>query len=86
MRLVPAGRPPHRAAPIATPGERLDMALLAIADYPGLEVDAREIARPGPSYTVQTLAELRAEDPARALALIVGADAFPGAAAMASLA
>jgi nicotinate-nucleotide adenylyltransferase len=51
---------------------------LALAEFPGLRLDAREIARPGKSYTVITLEELRAEDPSRALALIVGADAFAG--------
>jgi nicotinate-nucleotide adenylyltransferase len=78
VRLVPAGHPPHRVASVATPRQRLDMAELAIADYPGLAVDAREIDRPGPSYTVLTLEELRSENPARAQALIVGADAFLG--------
>jgi nicotinate-nucleotide adenylyltransferase len=78
VRLVPAGDPPHRAAPVATAGERLAMVELAIAEYRGLEVDAREIARAGPSYTVLTLSDLRAEMPERRLALIVGADAFLG--------
>ena len=47
-------------------------------DIRGLEVDRREVDRPGRSYTVLTLQSLRAEDPARPLALIVGADAFLG--------
>jgi nicotinate-nucleotide adenylyltransferase len=78
VRLVPGGAPPHRAAPIASPADRLAMVELAIAGHPGLVADAREIARSGPSYTVLTLHELRTEDPARPLALIVGADAFLG--------
>jgi nicotinate-nucleotide adenylyltransferase len=41
-------------------------------------VDARELERDGPSYTVITLRELRAEDPGRPLCLIVGMDAFLG--------
>ena len=76
--LIPAGDPPHRAAPVATAAHRLAMTELAIADYRGLAVDAREINRAGRSYTVLTLEELRAEAPARPLALIVGADAFAG--------
>src|SRR5207248_10859196 len=67
VRLIPAGDPPHRAVPVATAGERLAMVELAVADYKGLEVDAREITRTGRSYTVVTLEELRAEDPARPL-------------------
>ena len=78
VRLVPAGDPPHRAAPIASAADRLAMVRLAIADDGGIEVDAREIERPGPSYTVLTLEELREDEPARTLALIVGADAFLG--------
>jgi len=78
VRFVPAGDPPHRAAPVASAMHRLAMVELAIADEPGLEVDGREIERRGPSYTDVTLADIRAEAPARPLALIVGADAFLG--------
>lgn len=78
VRLFPAGDPPHRAAPVATAAHRLAMLELALPEFPGLTLDAREIARPGKSYTVVTLAELRAEAPQRALALILGADAFLG--------
>jgi nicotinate-nucleotide adenylyltransferase len=78
VRLIPAGDPPHRAAPVATAAHRLAMVELAIEGIPGLEVDPREIDRPGRSYTVETLASLRAEVPSRPLALIVGADAFVG--------
>ena len=78
VRFVPAGDPPHRAAPVAPAIHRLAMVELAIADHPGLEVDAREIQRRGRSYTVDTLEELRQELPSRALALIVGGDAFLG--------
>jgi nicotinate-nucleotide adenylyltransferase len=78
VRLIPAGVPPHRPPPVASAADRLAMVRLALADHPELEVDAREIVRPGPSYTVLTLEELRKEDSARPLALIVGADAFLG--------
>ena len=78
IRFVPAGDPPHRRPPVASATHRLAMVELAIAKHPGLEVDAREMQRRGRSYTVTTLEELRAEDPARALALILGADAFLG--------
>jgi nicotinate-nucleotide adenylyltransferase len=40
-------------------------------------VDAREVRRSGPGYTIDTLAELRAEEgPQRPLVLLLGADAF----------
>jgi nicotinate-nucleotide adenylyltransferase len=78
LSLIPAGTPPHREPPVASAQHRLAMARLAVADYPELEVDDREITRPGPSYTVETLEALRAESPARPLALIIGADALEG--------
>jgi nicotinate-nucleotide adenylyltransferase len=78
VRFVPAGDPPHREAPAATAAQRLAMVELAVAGEPGLEVDAREVRAARRSYTVLTLEELRGEDPARTLALIVGADTFLG--------
>ena len=78
VRFVPAGDPPHRAAPATTAGHRLAMVELAVAGEPGLEVDAREVRDARRSYTVPTLEELRREEPSRALALIVGADTFVG--------
>jgi nicotinate-nucleotide adenylyltransferase len=76
--LLPAGDPPHRAAPVASALHRLAMAELAAAQYPGITIDSREIARKGRSYTVLTLQELRSERPFQPLALIVGTDAFLG--------
>jgi nicotinate-nucleotide adenylyltransferase len=78
IRVIPAGDPPHRAAPVATAAQRLAMTELAVAGIEGLVADGREIERPGRSYTVTTLAALRTEHPAQPLALIVGADAFRG--------
>lgn len=76
VRLFPAGDPPHRAAPVATAAQRLAMLELALPEFPGLKLDAREVARPGKSYTVLTLEELRAEAPDRPLLLVLGSDAF----------
>jgi nicotinate-nucleotide adenylyltransferase len=78
VRFIPAGDPPHRPAPAVSAAHRLAMVELAVAGHHGLEVDAREVARKGRSYTVTTLAELRDEDRTTGLALIVGADAFLG--------
>ena len=50
---------------------------LAIEDTHGLVVDRRELRRPGPSYTVDTLRELRAESgEAAAIAWLIGADSL----------
>ena len=78
VRLVPARDPPHRAGPVASAAERLAMLRLAVAEFPGLVVDERELRRAGKSYTVLTLEELRAESPNRPLLLLLGADAFIG--------
>jgi nicotinate-nucleotide adenylyltransferase len=78
VRIIPAANPPHRRAPLATVAQRLCMAELAVAEFPGLRVDDREIRRGGPSYTVLTLESLREEFGARPLCLLLGLDAFDG--------
>ncbi|CAG0989015.1 nicotinate-nucleotide adenylyltransferase [Burkholderiales bacterium] len=78
VRLIPAARPPHRARPRTADHHRLAMVQAAVADIEGLAADGRELSRPGPSYTFDTLRELRGESPSRPLFLILGADAFRG--------
>lgn len=78
MRLLPAAAPPHRAAPLASAAQRLAMLELAAAGEPGLVVDGRELGRPGPSWTFDTLVELRDELPGATLVLCLGSDAFLG--------
>lgn len=76
MRLVPARVPPHRGDPGVSAEHRLAMLERALAGQERLVIDRRELSREGPSYTVDTLASLRAEYPDHALALVVGEDAF----------
>jgi nicotinate-nucleotide adenylyltransferase len=78
VRMIPAGVPPHREPPVASAADRMAMTELGCAEFPGLVADGREIARPGPSYTVVTLQSLHAEDPSLPLLLIIGSDAFAG--------
>ncbi len=78
VRLVPCHVPPHRPQPQATPQQRVAMLQAAIARHPVFTVDARELARPGPSYTLDTLVSMRAESPGTSLVLLVGMDAFRG--------
>ena len=78
VRLVPSALPPHREPARASAADRLAMLELAVRDFAGLVVDAREIARGGRSYTVETLESLRREHPEAPLVLLVGADAFRG--------
>jgi len=76
--LIPAGDPPHRAAPVADGATRLALIGAAIGDEPRLGVDDRELRRTVPSYTVLTLGELRRERGGQPLLLILGMDAFAG--------
>jgi len=76
VRFTPCGQPPHSKTPTASAALRLDMVKAAIAGQPGFVVDERELNRPGPSYTVESLEALRAESASRPLGLIVGMDAF----------
>jgi nicotinate-nucleotide adenylyltransferase len=78
VRFLPAGDPPHREPPRVAARQRLELVQAAVADQPGFVVDDREVRRGGPSYTVLTLTELRAELPQAPICLIVGMDAFRG--------
>ncbi|MCA0394730.1 MAG: nicotinate-nucleotide adenylyltransferase [Proteobacteria bacterium] len=79
IRFMPAADPPHRPPPGANATQRAEMLALAVAGEPGLRLDLRELRRDGPSYSVDTLRELRAEyGPQAPLALLVGADSLLG--------
>ncbi|NNC24517.1 nicotinate-nucleotide adenylyltransferase [Salinisphaera sp. USBA-960] len=76
VRMIPNGQPPHRDAPAASAEQRAHWVNLATAPEPRLTMDSRELRRAGRSYTVDTLADMRAEWPNRPLCLIMGRDVF----------
>lgn len=78
LRFLPTGNPPHRDTTQADAAQRLAMVRAAVADQPGFTVDDREVRRTGPSYSVDTLTELRNEFPQRSICLLLGMDAFLG--------
>jgi nicotinate-nucleotide adenylyltransferase len=79
VRLMPAHVPPHRPAPIANAQQRVAMLELALAGQDRLMLDTRELRRDGPSFTVDTLRDLRTEFPKeQPIVLLLGADAFAG--------
>ena len=79
VRMLPAPVPPHRPQPWASAQQRLTMLELGIRGCARLRADDRELRRDGPSYSVDTLAELRLEIGTEApLVFCVGADAFGG--------
>jgi nicotinate-nucleotide adenylyltransferase len=60
--LVPSGKPPFKPNRLITPsGQRLKMLHLVVVNTPNLQVSTIEIERPGPSYTADTLAELKVQ-------------------------
>jgi len=79
MRLLPCHQPPHRNAPQVSSGQRAEMLRLALQDCPDLYLDERELQRNKPSYTYDTLCDLRAElGVETSVVLCMGADAFAG--------
>ncbi|AIL59874.1 nicotinate-nucleotide adenylyltransferase [Pseudomonas sp. 210_17 TE3656] len=79
LRLMPNARPPHRGTPQVSAQDRLEMVRCAVEGVPTLSVDARELARDTPSYTIETLELMRAELAASdQLFLLLGWDAFCG--------
>jgi nicotinate-nucleotide adenylyltransferase len=78
VRFIPCGDPPHRGVTHATAQQRFELVRLAVEGQEGFTADDRELRREGPSYTVDTLLELRREFPGRSVGLIVGMDAFLG--------
>jgi nicotinate-nucleotide adenylyltransferase len=78
--LVVANEPWQKVAsrPLSPAADRLALVEAAVAGVEGLESSAIEIERGGPSYTADTVAELKARWPGAELYLIVGADAAAG--------
>lgn len=78
--LVVAGRPWQKLGTreLSSAADRYAMVAAAVGTVDGLEASALEIDRPGLSFTADTLAMLRDEDPLRDLFLILGSDAAAG--------
>ncbi len=74
LRVIPTGQAWHKTRPLTAAPHRLAMTRLAFAELPQVVVDARETERAGPSYTVDTLRELKNEWPDAELFLLLGED------------
>ena len=75
LRWLPAGRPwqkAHRA--LAPDVHRIAMLRLAISGEPRFLLDARELHRAGPSFTIDSVIELQAEQPSAQWFLVIGQD------------
>jgi nicotinate-nucleotide adenylyltransferase len=76
LRLMPSASPPHRDTPECSAERRAAMVELAVSGEPRLVCDAREMQRPGKSYTIDSLIELRGELGAQqGLCMVLGCDA-----------
>jgi nicotinate-nucleotide adenylyltransferase len=75
LLLVPAAVPPHKRDRTLSPAPvRMEMLTAAVAGDTRFVVSDVEIRREGPSYTVDTLRELRSHRPDARLYLAMGAD------------
>jgi nicotinate-nucleotide adenylyltransferase len=74
LHILPTGRAWHKTRTLSAAVHRLAMCELAFGDLAGVQVDRREIDRPGDSYTVDTLEELAREHPGADLFLLIGED------------
>jgi nicotinate-nucleotide adenylyltransferase len=85
LRVIPAGSPWQKGAVQATPQQRADMAQLAFEDaastsaaWPAnlkVVIDRQEIERAAPTYTIDTLRQLRGVfGPEASIAFLMGAD------------
>ncbi|WFE68210.1 nicotinate-nucleotide adenylyltransferase [Thiomicrospira sp. R3] len=76
VRFVPCYQPVHRDQPQGSSELRCQMLQAAIGSQPGFELERCEIDRQGPSYTVDTLRQLKTRFNDHGLVLLMGMDAF----------
>ena len=77
LLLIPTGVSPHKEMSAgASAADRLQMLRLSAASIDKAEVSDIEIRRAGSSYTVDTLRQIRAENPGAELVLLMGTDMF----------
>ena len=75
MLVVVANHPWQKQdRPVPPAEDRYAMVVAALADRPGLEASRVELDRGGPSYTVDTVRALLADEPDAEVVVVVGAD------------
>jgi nicotinate-nucleotide adenylyltransferase len=74
---LPAAQPPHKGGRLITrPTDRLLMTRLAIGADPAFELCPIEMERTGPSYTIDSVAQLKRGYPDAELFLVMAADSL----------
>lgn len=76
LLLLPAHIPPHKNTTVANAEHRKNMVALACNTHKKCQLDARELLRNSPSYTVETLAEISQQQPDCQLFFIIGMDSL----------
>jgi nicotinate-nucleotide adenylyltransferase len=75
--FLPSRNPPHKdAKKLAGPEHRAEMVRLAIEREDGFQFDDFDLIRPGPCYTIDTVAHFRQLIPSAELCLLIGADSL----------
>ena len=76
LHLIPAHIPPHKNGTHANAKQRANMVSLVCENSEIFTLDNREIKRKTPSYTIDTLHEIKAEHPSADLYFIMGMDSL----------
>ncbi|MDY6829092.1 MAG: nicotinate-nucleotide adenylyltransferase [Pseudomonadota bacterium] len=77
MHLVPCASPYHRGEPASPAPVRVGLLRAALEGQSALVCDERDLSRPGPTYSIDTLASLRDEfGDAPCLVMVLGQDAY----------
>ena len=76
VRWIPAGQPWQKARQLTAASDREAMVRLAIDGEPRFVLDRIELRRPGVSYTLDTVRELKADMPGTEWVLILGQDQY----------
>ena len=74
LYIVPTGQAWHKSRVLLDANHRITMARLAFQNMPQVVVEEMETQRVGPSYTVETLDELKIRHPNAYFCVLVGAD------------
>ena len=76
LHVIPTGQAWHKARALSAAEHRLAMTKLAFQDEAKVVIDERELQRTGPTFTIDTLEGLQAQNPQARLYLFMGADQF----------
>ncbi|MER2493248.1 nicotinate-nucleotide adenylyltransferase [Catenovulum sediminis] len=74
--LLPNYIPPHKATPNESAQQRAELCRATLSIDSRLKLDTRELEKTSPSYTIETLKQLRSEFPQHAIAFMIGMDSL----------